>query len=46
MADRKLTPEKTALLIQELQDEVITEGGAFASSGRLPMPRSRTSSKT
>ena len=33
MADRKLTPEKTALLIQELQNDVITEGGAFASSG-------------
>ena len=33
MADRKLKPEKTALLIQELQNDVITEGGAFASSG-------------
>jgi gluconolactonase len=33
MADRKLKPEKTALLIQELQNDVISEGGAFASSG-------------
>src|SRR4029078_3233611 len=33
MADRKLTPSKTALLILELQNDVISEGGAFASSG-------------
>jgi gluconolactonase len=33
MADRKLKPGKTALIIQDLQNDVITEGGAFASSG-------------
>jgi len=33
MADRKLTPGKTALIIQDLQNDVISEGGAFASSG-------------
>jgi len=33
MADRKLKPETTALLIQELQNDLIAEGGAFASSG-------------
>jgi gluconolactonase len=33
MADRKLTAKKTALIIQDLQNDVITEGGAFASSG-------------
>src|SRR6202795_908305 len=33
MADRKLNPEKTALIIQDLQNDVIAEGGAFASSG-------------
>jgi gluconolactonase len=33
MTDRKLAPERTALLIQELQNDVITEDGAFASSG-------------
>jgi gluconolactonase len=33
MADRKLKPQKTALIIQDLQNDVITEGGAFASSG-------------
>ncbi len=33
MADRKLQPKKTALIIQDLQNDVITEGGAFASSG-------------
>ncbi len=33
MPDRKLAPPKTALLIQELQNDVISEGGAFASSG-------------
>ncbi len=33
MADRKLKPEKTALIIQDLQNDVIAEGGAFASSG-------------
>jgi gluconolactonase len=33
MADRKLNPRKTALIIQDLQNDVITEGGAFASSG-------------
>src|SRR6266404_4075628 len=33
MADRKLKPAKTALIIQDLQNDVIAEGGAFASSG-------------
>src|ERR1700730_19189486 len=33
MPDRKLKPQKTALIIQDLQNDVITEGGAFASSG-------------
>lgn len=33
MADRKLNPKKTALIIQDMQNDVITEGGAFASSG-------------
>src|SRR5258706_16141371 len=33
MADRKLKPGKTALIIQDLQNDVIAEGGAFASSG-------------
>jgi len=33
MAERKLTPGKTALIIQDLQNDVISEGGAFASSG-------------
>ena len=28
-----LIPEKTALIIQDLQNDVITEGGAFAHSG-------------
>ena len=33
MAKRKLKARKTALIIQDLQNDVITEGGAFASSG-------------
>jgi gluconolactonase len=33
MADRRLKPAKTALIIQDLQNDVIMEGGAFASSG-------------
>jgi gluconolactonase len=33
MADRKLQAKKTALIIQDLQNDVIIEGGAFASSG-------------
>ena len=33
MADLKLNPKKTALIIQDLQNDVITEGGAFAQSG-------------
>jgi gluconolactonase len=33
MADRKLIARKTALIIQDLQNDVITDGGAFASSG-------------
>ena len=33
MANRKLTPKKTALIIQDLQNDIIIDGGAFASSG-------------
>ena len=33
MADLKLAARKTALIIQDLQNDVITEGGAFAQSG-------------
>jgi gluconolactonase len=33
MADKKLNAKKTALIIQDLQNDVIAEGGAFASSG-------------
>jgi len=33
MADLKLSPTKTALIIQDLQNDVISEGGAFAESG-------------
>jgi gluconolactonase len=33
MADLTLVPKKTALIIQDLQNDVISEGGAFASSG-------------
>ena len=33
MADLKLNAAKTALIIQDLQNDVITEGGAFADSG-------------
>jgi gluconolactonase len=33
MVDRKLIARKTALIIQDLQNDVITDGGAFASSG-------------
>jgi gluconolactonase len=33
MAKLKLNPKRTALLIQDLQNDVITEGGAFAESG-------------
>jgi gluconolactonase len=33
MADRKLNARKTALIIQDLQNDIIIEGGAFASSG-------------
>jgi gluconolactonase len=33
MADRKLNARNTALIIQDLQNDVIIEGGAFASSG-------------
>ena len=33
MADLKLNAKKTALIIQDLQNDVITEGGAFADSG-------------
>ena len=30
---KKLNPKKTALLIQDMQNDVIIEGGAFAESG-------------
>jgi gluconolactonase len=33
MVDRRLIARKTALIIQDLQNDVITDGGAFASSG-------------
>src|SRR5262252_7072279 len=33
MADLKLSPTKTALIIQDLQNDVISDGGAFADSG-------------
>ncbi len=33
MAKLKLDPKRTALLIQDLQNDVITEGGAWADSG-------------
>src|SRR5690242_5367548 len=33
MPNHKLVPDQTALLILELQNDVISEGGAFASSG-------------
>ncbi len=33
MANRKLKPASTALLMLEMQNDVISEGGAFASSG-------------
>ncbi len=33
MADFKLDPTRTALIIQDMQNDVIIEGGAFAESG-------------
>src|SRR5947208_9875333 len=33
MADFKLEPKRTALIIQDLQNDVIIEGGAFAETG-------------
>ena len=33
MADFKLDPKRTALLVQDMQNDVIIEGGAFAESG-------------
>src|SRR5712691_9348931 len=33
MADFKLDPKRTALIVQDLQNDVIIEGGAFAESG-------------
>jgi gluconolactonase len=33
MVDLKLNPKRTALIIQDLQNDVIGEGGAFADSG-------------
>src|SRR6516164_5087383 len=33
MADFTLDPKRTALIIQDMQNDVIIEGGAFADSG-------------
>jgi gluconolactonase len=33
MADFKLDPKRTALIVQDMQNDVIIEGGAFAESG-------------
>lgn len=33
MADLKLDPKRTALIIQDMQNDPISEGGAFADSG-------------
>ena len=33
MADFTLDPKRTALIIQDMQNDVIIEGGAFAESG-------------
>jgi gluconolactonase len=33
MADFTLDPERTALIVQDMQNDVIIEGGAFAESG-------------
>src|SRR5678816_243861 len=33
MADYTLDPKRTALIVQDLQNDVIIEGGAFAESG-------------
>ena len=33
MADFKLDPKRTALIIQDMQNDVIIDGGAFAESG-------------
>jgi gluconolactonase len=33
MADFKLDPKRTALIVQDMQNDVIIEGGAFADSG-------------
>ena len=46
MAKLKLNPERTALLIQDMQNDVIIEKGAFADSGARPArARSRTWSR-
>ena len=33
MADFTLDPKRTALIVQDMQNDVIIEGGAFADSG-------------
>ena len=42
----RLDPSRCALIIQDLQNDVIMEGGAFAASGSPAMPSSRTWSRT
>ena len=41
-----LDPGRAALLIQDMQNDVIIDGGAFAESGSPDTRRSRTSSPT
>ena len=42
----RIDPKSAALVIQDLQNDVIIEGGAFAESGALRMRPRRTSSRT
>ena len=46
MADLDLDPARCALLIQDMQNDVIIDGGAFAESGSPGHAASRTSSPT
>ena len=41
-----LDASRCALIIQDLQNDVIIEGGAFATRARRSTRRSRTSSRT
>ena len=41
MADRKLNARKTALIIQDLQNDVITRAARSLLPARLPMRRNR-----